>query len=157
MNPRTKLLVAVVAALSLLSASGRARAGAFDSAPSFVPRVPVSTFGLPRDWFGDSQLHVTTTMSMGTSSWGSRGMNGLQVTTLSYSFHAPVSMSVSLGNAWGANSASGRSSFFLEGLNLAYRPSANFLFQVQYQDLRSPLQMDSYGFRGPGRWGYGAY
>ena len=82
-------------------------------------------------------------------------MNGLQVTTLSYSFKSPVAMSLSLGNAWGPTSLRGGQNFFLEGFNLAYQPSRSFLFQIQYQDLRSPLQLQPYGFRSSSRWGYG--
>jgi hypothetical protein len=63
-------------------------------------------------------------------------------------------MSVSLGNAWGGNTARGGQSFFLQGFNLAYQPSRSMQFQIQYQDLRSPLQYQRPGFGVPGRWGY---
>ncbi len=139
----------VLAALVLLPS----RAGAFGTGPLFSPRVPVSAFGIPH-WFDPSRLHVSTTVSMGTSGWGAPGMNAMQVTTLSYAFRAPVAMSVSVGNAWGTRAAPGSQSFFLEGFRLAYQPSRTFQIQIQYQDLRSPLQLQEYGFRGPGRWGY---
>ena len=72
------------------------------------------------------------------------------MTTLSYGFRAPVAMSVSVGNSWGSSLSRGQSSFFLEGFSVAYQPSHSILFQVQYQDLRSPLQygMGGYGLRG---------
>jgi len=146
--------VPVLFAALLLAAVvlGPSPASALGSGSLFTPRVPVSAFGL-QHWFDPSRLHVSTTISMGTSSWGSPGMNAMQVTTLSYAFRAPVAMSVSVGNAWGANTAPGSQSFFLEGFRLAYQPSRSFLVQIQYQDLRSPLQLQEYGFR-PGRWGY---
>ncbi len=128
-------------------------AQALGSDPAFTPRVPVSAFGIPRDWLDPSRLHVTSTMSVG-SGFGTSGSSALQVTTLSYSFKAPIWMSVSVGNAWGGNvTRDGQSSFFLEGFNLAYRPSPTFQFQIQYQNVRSPLQMP-YGYYGMGPMGY---
>jgi hypothetical protein len=154
MKPRSIVaLVSVIAVLAVLF-SGHAAAGAIGGSPLFSPRVPVSAFGLARDWFDPSRLHVSSMVSVGSSSWGSRGTNALQVTTLSYSFKAPVAMSVSLGNAWGSNTPRGGQSFYLQGFNLAYQPSSTMQFQIQYQDLRSPLQRQQYGFGGPGRWGY---
>jgi hypothetical protein len=154
MRSHRNALPALFAALLLAAvALHPSPARAFGSSPLFTPRVPVSAFGLPH-WFDPSRLHISTTVSMGTSSWGSPGMNAMQVTTLSYAFKAPVALSVSVGNAWGRNSTPGSQSFFLEGFRLAYQPSRSFLVQIQYQDLRSPLQLQEYGFRGPGRWGY---
>jgi len=34
---------------------------------------------------------------------------------------------------------------FLEGFDLAYHPFNSFLVQVHYQDIRSPLQLNSRG------------
>jgi len=153
MNPRRiAVLVPLVAALVALAARP-APASSLGSAPLFSPRVPVSAFAIPR-WFDPSRLHVSTQVSMGTSGWGATGLNAMQVTTLSYSFKAPLAMSVSVGNEWGPNATPGGQSFFLEGFSVAYQPSRSFLLQIQYQDLRSPLQLRDYGFRGPGRWGY---
>jgi hypothetical protein len=65
-------------------------------------------------------------------------------------------MNVSVGNAFGAGSASRNAAFFLEGLDLAYHPSANSVFQIQYRNIRSPLQYGYSGVGAPGRgyWGY---
>jgi len=144
----------MLAAFLVSAPAGPVAAGAIGGAPLFSPRVPISAFGLARDWFDPSRLHISSTVSVGTSSWGSRGTSGLQVTTLSYSFKAPVAMSVSLGNSWGANTPRGGQSMYLQGFSLAFQPSRTMQFQIQYQDLRSPLQYQPYGFGYPGRWGY---
>jgi hypothetical protein len=60
-------------------------------------------------------------------------------------------MSVSLGNAWGANAARNGNSMFLEGLDLGYRPFSNMQIQVHYRDVRSPLQYNYSPY--PYRWG----
>jgi hypothetical protein len=155
MNPlRIAVLASMVALLAVLL-SGPAAAGVLGGSPNFSPRVPVSAFGLASDWLDPSRLHVSSMVSVGSSSWGpSRGTSALQVTTLSYSFKAPVAMSVSLGNAWGANTTRGGQSFYLQGFSLAYQPSRSMQLQIQYQDLRSPLQYPQSGFGVPGRWGY---
>ncbi len=143
MNATRKLVGVAAALLALLALSFASvpahAATGFGTSPAFVPRVPVSAFGLAR-WFDPSRMHLSSTVSVG-SGWGS-GTNALQVTTLSYDFKAPVALSVSLGNSWGSNLQRGQqSSFFLEGFNLAYQPSKSVMFQIQYQDLRSPLQL----------------
>ena len=38
------------------------------------------------------------------------------------------------------HSASGGNGMFLEGLRFGFKPSANSVFQIQFQDVRSPLQ-----------------
>ena len=154
MNPRRIVVLASGITLLAVLFSGHAAAGAIGGSPLFSPRVPVSAFGLARDWFDPSRLHVSSMVSVGSSSWGSRGTSALQVTTLSYSFKAPLAMSLSLGNAWGANTPRGGQSFYLQGFSLAYQPSRTMQFQIQYQDLRSPLQYQQSGFGAPGRWGY---
>ena len=142
------LLVAVLLAFPASPASAGAPGGSL-----FAPRVPVSAFGLPRDWFDPARLHVSTTVAVG-SSWGSGGTSALQTTTLSYSFKAPVAMSVSLGNAWNSGASRNASSFYLQGFQVAYRPNPTVFFQVEYQDLRSPLQYGYDRFGAPGRWAY---
>ena len=159
MKPRRIAVLASLVALLVAMSTAPSSAAGIGGAPLFSPAVPISAFGLARDWFDPSRLHVSSMMSVGTSSWGSRGTSGLQVTTLSYSFRAPVAMSVSLGNAWGANTPRGGQAPYLQGFSLAYQPSRTMQFQIQYQDLRSPLQYQpsgfgSYGFGSQGRWGY---
>jgi hypothetical protein len=154
MNSRRIAVLALVVALLAVLLSGFATAGTIGGSPLFSPRVPVSSFGLPRFGLDPSRLHLSTTVSVGSSSWGSRGTNALQVTTLSYTFNAPVAMSVSLGNAWGTSTPRGGQSFYLQGFNLAYQPSRSMQFQIQYQNLRSPLEYPQFGFGVPGRWGY---
>lgn len=125
-----------------------ASAGFLDSGPTYTPRVPISALARPLGWLDPSKLHFSSMTTVGSG--GSNGFDALQVTSLHYSFAAPLAMSVSLGNAWGPAAADGRSSFFLEGLNLQYRPSPSLQLQIQYRDVRSPLQLQ----HGPGPWGW---
>jgi hypothetical protein len=154
MNARWIAVPALSVVLLLSSAVSPVRAGTLGGASLFTPRVPVSAFGFARDWFDPARLHVATTVAVG-SSWGSSGTNALQTTTLSYSFRAPVAMSVSLGNAWGGGASRNSSSFYLQGFQVAYQPNPSMFFRVEFQDLRSPLQYGYYDrFGAPGRWAY---
>lgn len=110
----------------------------------FAPRVPVSLLAQPVAWFDPSRLHLSSTMTVG-SGFG-QGAQGLQVTSLLYQFRSPLTMRVSLGNAFGSGTADRGSSFFLEGLDLSYQPSASTMFRVQFRDVRSPLQRGGYGY-----------
>lgn len=132
------IFVAALAAAACLQQP--ASAGSF-GAPGYSPRVPVSGLGI--SWFDPSRLHMSTSLSMGTGFGG--GSNGLQVTSLSYQVGNPLWVSVSLGNSFGANAGRNAGKFFLEGFQAAYRPSPNMVFQIQYQDRRSPLQYSPYG------------
>jgi hypothetical protein len=148
-------IAVALAALSLTAALAHADSELSPFASSFQPRVPVSllgTLGGLGSRFDPTQFHLTSTFSVG-SGYGGSGTNALQVTSFSYQFRAPLAMSVSVGNAFGPGSTSG-SSMFLSGVDLAYKPSANSLFRVQFQNVRSPLQY-GYGY-GPARglWGY---
>lgn len=134
-------LALLVAALGV---AAPARAGLLSDPGSagFAPRVPLSAFARPASWFDPSRLQLSSTVSVGS---GFGGTDALQVTRLSYQFGAPLSMSVSVGNTFGLNGARGGSSFFLEGLDVAWRPSANTLFRVEMRDIRSPLQYSQWG------------
>lgn len=151
MNTRWIAVPVLSVAVLLALPTSSARAGAPGGASLFTPRVPVSAFGLPRDWFDPARLHVSTTVAVG-SSWGVRGTSALQTTTLSYSFKAPVAMSVSVGNAWNSGMSRNSSSFYLQGFQVAYRPNPTMFFQVEYQDLRSPLQYGYDRFGAPAPW-----
>lgn len=145
------LRVVVTSALLAVCAS-QAVASGFDSSGSslfgFTPKVPVSALARPAAWFDPSRMHVSTSVSMGSGFRG--GAEGLQVTSLSYQFKAPVWMSVNVGNTWGASSR-GNSAMFLEGLDLGLKPFNNFQIQIHYRDMRSPLQYRS--FDRPYGWG----
>jgi hypothetical protein len=143
MFSRWSVWIALAALAVAVPASAGGLAG---DTPGFAPRVPVSSLALPG--FDMSRLHITTSVSVG-SGFG-RGTNALQVTSLSYQFGAPLWMNVSLGNAWGQSNPNGRSSFFLEGFQVAYRPIPSMLIQVQYRDIRSPLQYSDYNYPGYG-------
>ena len=149
-----RLPFAVSTAVVALLVSGAHASDFASSTPSllgFTPKVPVSALARPAGWFDPSRLHLSTSVTVG-SGFGS-GAQGLQVTSLSYQFRAPVWMKVNVGNAWGS-ATSGNSSMFLEGLDLGVRPFANFQIQVHYRDFRTPLQYGAYNpsFR-PYGWG----
>ena len=151
-------LALAVAALSLMAAAASAGTLTDPLAAGFQPRSAadaLGSMGSLSNWFDPSRLHFSNTISVG-SGWGSSGTNALNVMSMSYQFRAPLTMNVSVGNSFGPGSASRPSSFFLEGLDLTYHPSANSIFQIQYRDVRSPLQYGYSGLAGPGRgyWGY---
>ena len=143
---RTFALLGFVAALATSTSVAAGTLGGNAGIGGYEPRVPVSALARPMVGFDPSRLHFSTTVSVGTG-FGGRS-EGLQVSRLSYDFGAPLSMSVSLGNAFGSGRTRGGNAFFLEGLDVAWRPNASTVFQVRYQDLRSPLQYRSYGNSG---------
>jgi hypothetical protein len=156
------------AVVVLLLAAAPARAG-FDvpisngfggfgssGSSSFQPLVPISGLARAASWFDPSRLHLSSTVSVG-SGYGTT--SALQVTSLSYQFGRPLSMSVSIGNSFGPNAGhAGTNPFFLEGFDLTWRPSGNAIFRVEMHDVRSPLQLDprgyGYGFGNPYRAPY---
>jgi hypothetical protein len=129
--------------------AGSALANPFSPSPfsegnAYAPTVPVSAFATPSAWFDPSRLHISTSVSFGTG-WGGGAASGLQVTNLSYQVSGPLSLRVGVGNTFGGgNSLNGRGGMFLEGFQVAYRPSSMFQINVQYQDVRSPLQLSPY-------------
>jgi hypothetical protein len=133
------VLVLALAVLPALTASA-VSAYAQGLAGGYEPRVPVSKFARPAGWLDPSRLRIATSVSVGTGYAGKA--SGLQVTSFAYQFQRPVWLEVSLGNAFGAGNA-GSNGMFLESLRFGFRPSANTTFQVQFRDMRSPLQ---YGY-----------
>ena len=134
-----------IAAMSLIASS--AFAGIFQdpSAAGFSPRVPISSLGLGLGGFDKTRLHISSSFMVGSGISSGGSTSALNVTSLSYQFKMPLSMSVSVGNAFGPGATSGNSSFFLEGLNVRYQPSKNSVFQIQYRNMKSPLQY-GYGY-----------
>jgi len=130
------LLATALAATTAFADSETAFGGGYS------PRVPVSSLARPNLLFDTSRLHLMTSVSVGS---GFGGSNALQVTRLSYQFRAPMALAVSVGNAWGPNMQRGASNMFLEGLDFSYRPLPSMMFQVHYQNLRSPLQYQNPG------------
>ena len=125
--------------------------------PAVTPEVPISAFAGSASWFDPSRLHFSTTVSVG-SGWGGSGTNALQVTRMTYQFGAPLAIRVGVGNTFGGPSrqAFGQrselmNSTFLEGFEMAYRPNPSFQINIQYQDVRSPLQYNPYYGYGAGR------
>lgn len=146
MTPR-RITFATVALLLLTAGVAMARTD-FGS-PGFSPQVPISAFARPASWLDPQRLHLTSTVSVGSGFGG--GTQALQVTSLSYQFSAPLSLGVSVGNAWGSASPGRSGSPFLEGLDVAYRPFSSMMVRFQYRDIRSPLQ---YSTESPyGLWG----
>jgi hypothetical protein len=154
---RNLVMLAAVLALAVTrgaaaeaQAVGESGFGLFDGGSAFVPRVPVSAFARPAAWFDPSRLHVSTTVSVGTG-WGGR-TDALQVTSLSYQFAVPLAIRLSVGNAIGASAAERGRGMFLEGFQLAYRLHPSLQFNIDYRDIRSPLQYSPYpGFGATGR------
>ena len=154
MNPSKRVILWSVS-LALIAVSGSALAVPLGgdrslAIPGYTPKVPVSAFARPLGWFDRSRFHVSASVSMG-SGFG-RGAEALQVTSLSYQFGAPLWMAVNVGNSWGSSSAQSGRSFFLEGLDLAYKPNSNVLLQVHYRDVRSPLQLSRFADTPWGSW-----
>jgi len=145
MARRALVAAAVVAALACAPLAAGAGTIADPAAAGFSPRVPLSAFARPASWIDFSRLHLSSTVTVG-SGWGQQ-TSALQVTSLTYQFKSPLVMSVSLGNTFGLNRPQGSSAspFFLEGLDVAWRPNGNTLFRVAVHDVRSPLQY-GYGF-----------
>ena len=145
-----RALVVATLALALAASGASAQMGAHSPFASglagYTPSVPISAFARAASWFDPSRLHVSTMLSVGSGFGG--GTSGLQVTSLSYQFAAPLAMRVSVGNRLGGPSFgnSNNANFFLEGLDLAYHPYSSLTFQIHYQDVRSPLQYRGFGY-----------
>jgi len=140
MNALRCTLVAACLAIGTPSVARAELGTATPGTSGFAPRVPVSALARPAFGFDASRLKVSTAVSVG--SFGHQS-TGLQTTSFSYQFQSPLWMNVSLGNAWGAGTSTGGNgsgSFFLQGVDFAYRPSQSFMIQVSYRDVRSPLQ-----------------
>lgn len=145
MRSSDRRLAGVVAFALVLCATVATTSGALAS--GYNPRVPVSMLSTP-SWFDPSRLRMATSITMGG---GYGGTGGLSVTSFSYRFGSPLDVSVNLGNAFGGGVSRSGSGFFLEGVDVTYRPRPNMVFQVHYQDIRSPLQ---YGLQSPSSlWG----
>ncbi|MGH7743111.1 MAG: hypothetical protein ACRENS_13940 [Candidatus Eiseniibacteriota bacterium] len=136
MRSRAAVLVAAVA---LMVASGaRADSWLNPSAESaFHPEVPISALGRAATWLDPSHFHFSTSLSVGS---GFGGTQALQVTSMNYQFRAPMFLSVSMGNSFGAGAASQGGKPFLEGLDFGYQPVKSMMIRVQYHDFRSQLQ-----------------
>ncbi len=150
--PAKRFRIAVPAVLLAAWVSAAAADGLSPAATNlfgFTPKVPISALAAPAGWFDPSRFHMSTSVTVGGGS--GFGTQGLQVTSFSYQFHAPVWMSVNVGNAFGS-SFKGSSGMFLEGLDVGMRPTSNFLIQVRYRNVRSPMQYDSYSPFRPYGW-----
>lgn len=155
---RNRMITAVLAATLALAVPGAVAADPMSNGAAgftqpaetaFTPLVPVSAFARPSGWLDSSRMRVSTTVSVGTG-WGGR-TDALQVTSLSYQLASPLAVRLSVGNAFGTGGAlaSGRG-MFLEGFAVAYRPHPSFQINVDYRDIRSPLQYTNYP-------GYGSF
>ena len=146
---RAVLVLVLVLALVACSAP-QARASSFSDpvAAGFEPRVPVSALARPAAWFDPSRLHMSSTIAVG-SGWGGTS-SALHSMSFMYQFQAPVAMNVTIGNQLGTGAGrDANASFFLQGVDLSWKPSGNSLIRFQYQDMRSPLQygsMNGYGY-----------
>jgi len=126
--------------------------------PGYSPPVPVSALARPMAWFDPARLNVSTSFSVGSSFGTGQTSQTLQVTSFNYKFSMPLEVGVRVGNTWGTgfnqNGRAASSSFFLEGLDVSYRPSPNMTIEFHTRDYRSPLQYGSrYGSDPRGAWG----
>ncbi len=137
------VFAALLAGFSAWSASADTPGSGPFSSPGYTPQVPISGFAQPKFGIDPSRLSMSTTVSVGTGFGGTS--DGLQVTRFGYQFRAPIWMSVSVGSQFGGSGGRMNSAFFLEGLDFAWRPNRNMVLQVQYQDVRSPLQYNNGG------------
>jgi hypothetical protein len=110
---------------------------------TYSPAVPVSELARPSGFLDPSRFKMSTEISFGTTYGG--GTSGLQLMHFGYQFSAPLAMRVSVGNAFGPTTMQSNHPF-LEGLDLAYRPFKSMMINVQYRDIRSPLQLTGYGY-----------
>ena len=156
---RTSRVAAALAMMMFLAAAvpavaqsptGDASAVGPQPGSSFSPLVPVSAFARPAGWFDPSRLRVSTSVSVGTG-WGGR-TDALQVTSLSYQLASPLAVRLSVGNTFGTGMVGNGRGMFLEGFAVAYRPHPSFQINVDYRDVRSPLQYtNTYGIGPFGR------
>jgi hypothetical protein len=154
MNARCGFLpVAAVALIAACAVPAVASplVGSMGGGSGYSPAVPVSALARPAAWFDPGRLSISTSVAVGSGFSGGT-TQGLQTTSLTYRFDKPVWMRVSVGNSWGSP-ASADGKMFLEGLDFGFRPTPSMYFNIQYRDLRSPLQysqphMFGYGDRG---------
>lgn len=145
---RAALVLAVVACSAVMA---HASSVSDPLAAGFEPRVPISSLARPAAWFDPSRLHMSSTIAFG-SGWGGTS-SALHSMSFMYQFRAPVAMNVTVGNQLGTGAGTdANASFFLQGVDVSWKPSGNSLIRFQYQDLRSPLQYGSMGGYG---YGYG--
>jgi len=121
--------------------------GLMPTTSAYGPTVPVSSFARPASWLDPSRFKIATSISVGTGFGGQS--QALGVTSFMYQFRAPVTMRVNVGTTFGTGGFStGGNTFFLEGLDVTWQPSANSMVRVSYHDFRSPLQYSPYGYGG---------
>src|SRR6185503_4143773 len=109
-RPMKQRLLASIVLAGVLAAT-TASAQSFGATPGaslpglqgFQPSVPVSAFARAASWFDPSRLQLTTSLAFGSGFGGAS--EGLQTTSLSYRFSAPLAMSVSVGRAFGPAAA----------------------------------------------------
>lgn len=141
--------LALVLALSAAPASAQ-YTGFERSGFGMAPAAPLGALSGAFGAFDRSRLSISTSVSVGG---GFAGTEGLQVTRLGYQFARPLAMSVGIGNRIGGP---GRNSPFLESFSLRYQPSGSTVFRLEFQDVRSPLQLtrDRDPFARDAVWGY---
>ena len=114
---------------------------------------------LPSGLFDPSRFSISNTLRFGYAggSGGYGGSAGLFTSSLGYKLKPNMALQVDVGAhmnsaMYGVDGMS--KGIFLQGAAFSWKPSANSLFRVEYQDVRSPLQ---YGYSGFGYSPYSAY
>jgi hypothetical protein len=114
---------------------------------------------LPTSLFDPRKFSISNSLVFGYSGGsGYGGSAGLFTSSLGYQLKSNMALHVNVGAhmnpAFGANGT--QSGVFLEGATFDWRPTANSLLRVEYNDVRSPLQ-SPWGFAptyGSGAYGY---
>jgi len=147
MNRTTFIACVLATVLSYgVAAAADPLAGSERWNPGYTPPVPVSALARPLAWFDPSRLQISTSVIMGSGFGAATSSQALQVTSFNYRFGLPLEVGVRVGNTWGTGfERNASSSFFLEGLDVRYRPTPNMSFEIHTRDVRSPLQYDSRG------------
>jgi hypothetical protein len=132
-----RILPLALAALAVLSFAVPAHAQftGFERGGFGVAPIGGTSLGRGMSWFDPSRLSVSTSVTVGS---GYGGTQSLQVMSFNYRFGAPLAMQVSVGNTFGQ---AGGTSPFLESFSLRYQPWGSTVFNFEFHDVRSPLQL----------------
>ena len=153
-SPRLSCLVMLAVAGLLAAPPAGAQTSTAPSEPVVASWLtgsptPNRSYGLlPSSLFDPTRFSISNTMRFGYTSGGPVGGSaGLFTSSLGYRLKPNMALQVDVGAhmnpVYGVEGMS--KGIFLQGAAFSWKPSANSMFRVEYQDLRSPLQ---YGYSG---------
>lgn len=146
------LVLAALLAAAPVCAQDWTTASANPSYGGISSSAPRSGGLLPTSLFDPKKFSISNSLVFGYSggSGGYGGSAGLFTSSLGYKLNPNMALHVNVGAhmnpAFGSDQV--QKGIFLEGATFDWRPTANSLLRVEYQDVRSPLQ-NNWG------WGYG--